>query len=99
MPPFERFKNLLTTGNIWIYILVLSKENPLPKNRVEGLIFEKFGFLPGKIITQVVLKKLENNDYIKSKKFQGEKSYIATEKGKKELQRMQNFYQNLIQKF
>ncbi len=60
MEPFERFKNLITNGNLWIYVLILAKDNHLPKSRVESLIFEKFGFLPNKLITQIVLKKLEN---------------------------------------
>jgi DNA-binding PadR family transcriptional regulator len=98
MLPFQRFKNTITNGNIWIYVLALAKENPLPKRKTESLIFEKFGFLPGKIITQVVLRKLENGGYLKSKKFHGEKSYVITNKGIKELGEMKEFSQSLIRK-
>jgi len=96
--PFDRFKNSLTNGNLWIYLLYLTKESPLPKSKVESLTFEKFGFLPGKITCNIVLKKLESSGYIQSKKFQGEKSYIATREGKEELERMKDFTNNLLRK-
>lgn len=98
MTPFERFKNSLTGSNLWIYILSLAKENHLPKSKVESLIFEKFGFLPGKITPQIVLRKLENSGYLQSKKFYGEKSYITTKKGKEELEKMKKFSNNLLKK-
>ncbi len=98
MEPFERFKNSITNGNLWIYVLALAKENNLPKSKIESLVFEKFGFLPNKLITQIVLKKLENKNYIKKSKFHGEKSYLITDKGKKELQKLKDFYKEIIEK-
>ena len=98
MEPLERFKNSTTNSNIWIYVLSLAKENPLPKNKAESLIFEKFGFLPSKFTCQRVLGRLEKSGYLERKKFQGEKSYIATKMGKKELEKMKNFCQSLLQK-
>jgi DNA-binding PadR family transcriptional regulator len=98
MEPFERFKNLSTNGNIWIYILSLSKEGPLPKSKVRSLVFEKFGFLPARFITSQVLRKLENNSYINSQKFKGEKSYIITRKGSQELEKVKDLCQNILKK-
>ena len=97
MEPFERYKNSITNGNIWIYFLKLAKENPLPKDKAGSLVFEKFGFLPNKFISQRVLTKLERNGYLESKKFQGEKSYLITKKGQEELNKMKEFCQNLLQ--
>jgi DNA-binding PadR family transcriptional regulator len=98
MEPFERFKNSSTNGNIWIYVLSLAEEKPLPKRKAESLIFEKFGFLPSKFTCQRVLGRLEKGKYIESRKYQGEKAYTITKKGRKELQKMKEFCQNLLQK-
>lgn len=98
MEPLERFQNSITNNNIWIYVLSLAIENPLPKNKAESLIFEKFGFLPNKFTCQRVLGKLEKGGYLERKKFQGEKSYVATKIGKKELEKMKISCQNLLQK-
>lgn len=98
MTPFERFKNSITFGNLWIYILALAKENHLLKSKVESLIFEKFGFLPNKITTQIVIKKLENKNYLKSEKFHGEKSFRITKKGEEELEKMKSLCQDLLKK-
>ncbi len=93
MEPFERFKNSITNGNLWIYILALAKENHLPQNKVESLIFEKFGFLPNKITAKIVIKKLEKQGYIKPEKYRGEKSFRITQKGEAELNKMKEFSQ------
>jgi len=98
MLPFQRFKNTITNGNLWIYILALAKENHLQKSKVESLIFEKFGFLPNKITVQIVLKKLENQEYLKKEKYHGEKSFRITKKGEEELKKMKDFSQDLLKK-
>jgi hypothetical protein len=58
MEPFERFKKLNTEGNLWIYILGLGKEVTC-EDDVGKLIFEKFGFLPGAILTKSVIYRLK----------------------------------------
>lgn len=98
MTPLERFKNSITNGNLWIYILALAKENHLPKSKVESLIFEKFGFLPNKLTTKIVIKKLEQKKYIKPEKFHGEKSFRITKNGEIELEKMKSFCENLLKK-
>lgn len=98
MEPFERFKKLNTKGNLWIYILSLGKEEVICHSDVQRLIFEKFGFLPGRIISSRVLYRLRNQGYIKSEKYKGRNAFRTTEKGKKELERMRGFCQELLQK-
>jgi DNA-binding PadR family transcriptional regulator len=97
MEPFERFKKLNTEGNLWIYILSLGKE-VICEEDLEKLIFEKFGFLPGTILTKTVLFRLKRKGYIRSEKYKGKRAFVRTEKGEKELEKMKEFCKELLQK-
>jgi len=97
MEPFERFKKLNTEGNLWIYILSLGKEVTY-EDEVGKLIFEKFGFLSGAILTKSVLFRLKRKGYIRSEKYKGKRAFVITEKGEKELKKMKNFCKELLQK-
>jgi len=97
MLPFERFKKLNTEGNLWVYILSLGKE-VVCDDEVRKLIFERFGFLAGNILLKRVLYRLRRQGYIKTEKYKGKKAYSTTDEGKKELEKMRNFCQELLQK-
>jgi hypothetical protein len=97
MEPFERFKKLNTEGNLWIYILSLGKE-VTREDDVGKLIFEKFNFLPGAILTKSVLFRLKRKGYIRSEKYKGKRAFIRTEKEEKELEKMKEFCKELLQK-
>lgn len=98
MEPFERFKKLNTEGNLWIYILTLGKEQEIPNDEVNRLIFEKFGFLPGNFLMRRVLYRLKNQGYISSERFMGKRAFKTTEKGIAELEKMKKFCQELLEK-
>lgn len=98
MEPFKRFKKSNTENNIWIYILYLGKEREIANDEVRKLIFEKFGFLPGKLITSRVLFSLRNQGYIKKEKFKGKPAFSTTKKGMEELEKMKGFFKELIKK-
>jgi DNA-binding PadR family transcriptional regulator len=98
MQPFERFKKTNTEGNLWIYILELGKEEETPDSDVTKLVFEKFGFLPGELMTSSVLYKLRRGGFIKSEKFQGKKAFSTTEEGRRELEKMRGFCQGILEK-
>lgn len=98
MEPFERFKKSNTHNNLWIYILSLGKNREIRNDEVRRLVFEKFEFLPGKILTPRVLYRLERQGYVKKEKFQGKKAYKTTEKGIAELEKMKSFIKELIEK-
>jgi len=98
MLPFERFKKLNTEGNLWIYVLSLGKEEEICDENVRRLIFEKFGFLSGNLLVKRVLYRLRKQGYIKTEKYKGKKAYSTTEEGKKELEKMREFSQTLLQK-
>ena len=98
MEPFERFKKTNTEGNLWIYILSLGKEREIANDEVRRLIFEKFGFLPGRILAPRVLYRLERQGYIKKEKYQGKRAFRTTKKGITELEKMKAFCQELLEK-
>jgi DNA-binding PadR family transcriptional regulator len=97
MLPFERFQKLNTQGNLWIYILSLGKEMVCDED-VRRLIFEKFGFLPGNFLVKRVLYRLRRQGYLKTERYKGKKAYQISEEGRKELEKMRNFCQELLQK-
>lgn len=98
MQPFGRFKKLIAEGNLWIYILSLGKEETVCNEDVRRLIFEKFGFLPGNFLLMRVLYRLQSQEYITAEKYKGKKAYKTTEKGKNELEKMESFCEDLLQK-
>ncbi|MDD4662062.1 MAG: PadR family transcriptional regulator [Candidatus Pacebacteria bacterium] len=98
MEPIKRFSNSITDGNLWIYILSLAKEVEIKEEDISMLIFEKFGFLPNKLIAKTVLFRLKKEGYASKEKLAGKPSYKTTEKGLKELESMKGFSSDLIQK-
>lgn len=98
MLPFDRFKQFNTVDNLWIYILTLANKQPLIDNEIDGLIFEKFGFLPGKFTLMRVLYSLEINKFIQTEKQKGRMAYRTTKKGTDELKKMKYFCQELLKK-
>jgi len=98
MEPFERFQKANTQDNLWIYILAIGKNAEIPNEDIRRLIFEKFEFLPGQILTARVLYRLMQDEYIQKEKFQGKKAYKTTGKGLAELEKMKEFMQELAEK-
>ena len=98
MEPCQRFKKSNTENNLWIYILTLGKEKEIKNEEVRNLIFERFGFLPGNLLTKRVLYRLKNQGYIKKEKFKGKSAFSSTKKGMQELERMKIFSKELLRK-
>jgi len=98
MEPFQRFKKSNTENNLWIYILTFGKEREIKNEEVRNLIFEKFGFLPGNLLTKRVLYRLKSQGYIKKEKFKGKSAFSTTKKGIRELERMKIFSKELLKK-
>lgn len=98
MLPFERFKKLNTEGNLWIYVLSLGREEVICDDEVRRLIFEKFGFLPNSLLLKSVLYRLRRKGFIKTERYKGKKAYRTSEEGKKQLEKMRRFCQELLEK-
>ncbi|MFA5746826.1 MAG: hypothetical protein WC926_01990 [Candidatus Paceibacterota bacterium] len=89
--PLERFKQSIAQDNLWIYVLALAAREEICDQDVPRLVFEKFGFLPAKLSVTLVLTHLKKGEYVRTDKREGKKSYIATDKGKNELEDLKNF--------
>lgn len=81
--PIKRLKNVLTTGNIWLYVLSLMKK----KKRVYAYalrddIEKEFYFKPSRIMMYIVLYRLEDEGLVRSEFVKRRKYYSLTKKGK-----------------
>ncbi len=98
MEPFERFKQSNTENNLWIYILPFGKERVIQNDEIGKLIFEKFGFLPGRFLIMRVLYRLSSQGYIQNEKYKGKRAFKTTAKGVQELEKMEKFWHELLRK-
>ncbi|MDD2548290.1 MAG: PadR family transcriptional regulator [Candidatus Pacebacteria bacterium] len=96
MTPFERLKKYNTKGNLWIYILVLLKEEACHGWDFPSAVEKRFGFRPGKITPYRVLYTLELEGFVTSKQKERRRMYKITKKGIKELEKVKDFYNNII---
>ncbi|MDD2274389.1 MAG: hypothetical protein PHI91_01285 [Candidatus Pacebacteria bacterium] len=98
MEPIKRFTNSIQEGNLWIYILALGKEIEIKEEDVKGLIFEKFGFLPGSLMIKAILFRLKNEGYVSRERFASKKAYKTTQKGIEQLEKMQSIVSETMEK-
>lgn len=98
MLPFSRLKQSNTIDNLWVYILSLIKQEPMHAYQIQKEIEKKFGFQAGKITPYRVLYRLENEGFVESEFQERKRIYQITEKGKEELQKAKNFYQEILNK-
>ena len=97
--PIKRLQNLLTSGNLWLYILSLIKKNgKLYAYALDEQIEKRFLFRPNKIMIYVVLYKLEGEGLITSKFEERRKYYRITAKGKKTLDSARKYFTMLSEK-
>ncbi|VVB58841.1 Transcriptional regulator PadR-like family protein [Candidatus Anstonella stagnisolia] len=83
--PMQRLSDSLSYANIWVWALALIKRQKMHAYTLNEKIEEKVGFKPGRIMTYVVLYKLENEGLLASKVSKRRKYYVLTAKGRKEL--------------
>ncbi|MBI5222959.1 PadR family transcriptional regulator [Candidatus Micrarchaeota archaeon] len=93
--PIKRLKSLLTTENLWLYILSILEKNETYAYRLDGEIEEKHGFKPNKILIYVVLYKLESEGLISSKYRERRKYYQMSEKGREALKLAREYLKEL----
>jgi DNA-binding PadR family transcriptional regulator len=98
MQPFERFKKLNTEGNLWVYILLLAREEEVTIQDISRLTFERFDFLPAELFLRGVLFRLRNKGYVSSERFKGKSAYKTTKKGLEELEKVKSFCKELAEK-
>ena len=97
--PIKRLKRLLTSGNLWLYILSLIRINKkLYAYGLDEQIEKEFFFRPSKIMVYVVLYKLEDEGLISSELKERRKYYTITRKGMKTLELARDYFKILANK-
>lgn len=98
MTPFERFIKSNTKENLWIYILLLLKVKPHYAWDLHFVIEKEFGFKPGNITPYRVLYRLEDQGFVESKTDNRKRVYKITTSGKNELNKVRDFYLEILNK-
>ncbi len=98
MKPIKRLNRLLTSGNLWLYVLSLSSKKQIYAYELDSKIEEKFNFRPNKIMNYVVLYKLENEGLISSEFLERRKYYRITPKGQEALDQARTYFKELADK-
>jgi DNA-binding PadR family transcriptional regulator len=97
--PIKRLKKLLTSGNLWLYILSLAKrKGEIYAYELDKEIEKEFFFRPNKIMIYVVLYKIEGEGLIKSEFKDRRKYYRITGKGEKTLDLAREYFNILSDK-
>ena len=91
----ERMRRKLGVELLWIYLLSLLKKKPSHAYALRSEISEKFGFLPGNVSAYVVLYKLQNRGFVKTKKDGNRTVYSVTTEGKALLKSAKNELQKV----
>jgi len=97
--PIKRLKNLLTFGNLWLYILSLIKKGKRAyAYNLDSEIEKEFFFKPSRVMVYIVLYKLENEGLIKSEFEERRKYYSMTKKGNETLKTAKQYFKVLAGK-
>lgn len=95
-PPLKRLKTLLTSGNLWLYILSVLEENKSSYPYIlDSKIEEKFGFKPNKIMIYIVIYKLETEGLLESKMDGRRKIMRITKSGTQTLKEAREYMKKL----
>lgn len=85
--PVKRLKQLLTSGNIWLYVLsIIRKDGKAYAYTLDEELERKFFFRPSRVMIYLVLYKLEAEGLISAKIEERRKYYHITKKGEEALQ-------------
>ncbi|NYZ74161.1 PadR family transcriptional regulator [Candidatus Micrarchaeota archaeon] len=97
--PIKRLKHLLTYGNLWLYVLSLTRtRKKVYAYALDEDIEKEFFFRPDKITIYVVLYKLENEGLISSQFHERRKYYTITRKGTQTLEFAREYFTLLADK-
>lgn len=94
--PVRRLKNLLTVGNLWLYILSLIRAHGRAyAYNMDEEIEKEFFFRPSKALIYIVLYKLESEKLIMSKFEERRKYYTMTKTGEHALNAARDYFKAL----
>jgi PadR family transcriptional regulator PadR len=99
VPPVKRLRRLLTSGNLWLYILsLINSKGRLYAYELDSQIEKEFLFKPDKIMVYVVLYRLEREGLISSELRERRKYYTLTAKGEDALMKAREYFRTLAAK-
>lgn len=91
--PIKRLKNLLTSGNLWLYVLsIIKHEKKVYAYALPDTIEKEYFFRPSRVMIYVVLYKLEEEGLIHSEFEERRKYYHLTEKGENTLEAAKDYF-------
>jgi PadR family transcriptional regulator, regulatory protein PadR len=97
--PIKRLRRLLTSENLWLYVLsLLRRKKKLYAYELDDAIEKGFGFRPNKIMIYIVLYKLEAEGLIRSEFQERRKYYALTAKGGETLELARGYFRTLSSK-
>ena len=97
--PIKRLRRLLTSENLWLYVLsLLRRKKKLYAYELDDAIERAFKFRPNKIMIYIVLYKLEGEGLIKSEFIERRKYYALTGKGDDALGQARGYFKTLAGK-
>jgi DNA-binding PadR family transcriptional regulator len=97
--PIRRLQNLLTFGNLWLYILsIIKRKGRAYAYMLDAGIEKDFAFKPSKVMVYIVLYKLENEGLIKSEFEERRKYYSMTKKGDDTLKAARDYFKILAKR-
>ncbi|MFH0736969.1 MAG: helix-turn-helix transcriptional regulator [Candidatus Micrarchaeota archaeon] len=96
LSPIKRLRHLLTSGNLWLYILSLIKrDGELYAYALDEQIEKEFMFRPNKVMIYIVLYRLEAEGLIASRFQERRKYYKITKKGEEALGSARGYFKML----
>ena len=96
--PIKRLRRLLTSENLWLYILSLLRKKRLYAYEIDRQIEKEFSFRPNRIMIYVVLYRLEGEKLISSEFEERRKYYKITGKGLETLSQARSYFKALSSK-
>jgi len=97
--PIKRLRRLLTSGNLWLYLLsLINSEGKLYAYNLDEQIEKRFSFKPDKIMVYIVLYRLENEGLISSETHERRKYYTLSAKGKESLSAAREHFKMLAKR-
>jgi len=91
--PIKRLRHLLTSGNLWLYLLsLIRREKRLHAYDLDQRIEKEYSFRPNKVMVYIVLYKLETEGLISSENEERRKYYSLTSKGTEALELAKEYF-------
>lgn len=93
-----RLKKKTTKGILWLYLLRLLQDRDMYAYEIKNEVMERFGFVTARVTSYVVLYRLEQEGYVKTRWEKRKKYYTITKNGEKLLKDGQEYMKELAER-